>query len=186
MPRARYLRADAWLSDLRALHAQGLSDRAIARELGKRYPQLTFTRRRVFHWRKHLIEDAPGGRLEDFLSLTEANHAGRRVHQIYAGYGDLLPDYVDADPPFEGFWTHGIELTKRQADILALVRDHGPLTRPEIARKLGRHPSCYLKFPPHKCPVRRLVRLGLLLPLCETYPQEYTLAVRAAELLPCG
>jgi hypothetical protein len=178
--RAAYLRADSWLSDLRALHAQGLSDRAIARELSRRYPQLTFTRRRVHYWRVEMIERSETGRLVDFATLAEANRASRRVHQIYCGFADLLSDYVNPEErePFvgpidpeagkcprpRGYWTDGIELTPRQADILAVLRDHGPLPRPALCRKLGL-PSVSLTRRPRPTPLDRLQALGLVVSL---------------------
>jgi hypothetical protein len=116
--RAAYLRADAWLADLRALHAQGLSDRAIARELSRRYPRLTFTRRRVHYWRAAEDRVAQDGECvpRDRFDI----HHRRAVHQLRKGLGHLP-----------------CTLRQREADILALLRERGPLTRPEIARALG-------------------------------------------------
>jgi hypothetical protein len=119
MPRARYLRADSWLADLRTLHAQGHSDRAIARELSRRYPQLTFTRRRVHYWRASEDRVAQDG--ECVPQHRFDIHHRRAVHQMLKGFGHLLP----------------LPLRWRESDILALLRQRGPLTRPEIARALG-------------------------------------------------
>jgi hypothetical protein len=117
--RARYLRADAWLHDLRALHAQGYSDRAIARELSRRYPQLAFTHDRVRYWRTADDRIAQDGEClpRDRFDLRHR----RTVYQMLRGLGHLLPQ----------------TLRQREADILALLRERGPLTRPEIARALG-------------------------------------------------
>jgi hypothetical protein len=169
--RAAYLRADAWLADLRALHAQGLSDRAIARELSRRYPHLTFTKWRVFRWRVTMIESGPTGRLRDYRSLKAARQSAARVYQTYRGFSDLLP---------------GVELTPRQTDILALVRDCGSLSRPEIARKLGRHPYCYLWMKKDECPVHALLNLGLLTGVPGPRPRKYTLALPVGRRVCCG
>jgi hypothetical protein len=117
--RARYLRADAWLHDLRALHAQGYSDRAIARELGRRYPSLHFSRWSVWYWRTAENRIAQDGECvpRDRFDI----HHRRAVHQLQKGFGHLLP----------------LPLRRRESDILALLRQRGPLTRPEIARALG-------------------------------------------------
>jgi hypothetical protein len=186
--RRPYLRASAWLHDLRALHAQGLSDRAIARELSRRYPQLTFTRWRVWYWRVQAIELSETGRLADWPTLAQARLCAYRRHQEYRRLGHLLPDYERPTPNAgeHGRWTEGVILTPRQADILALVRDHGPLTRPEIARRLGRHPRCYLWTKRYKCPVWRLERQGLLVPVPGSYPRRYAVAAQVRKPLCCG
>jgi hypothetical protein len=188
MPRAAYLRADSWLADLRALHAQGYSDRAIARELSKRYPQLAFSRRKVHYWRVEMIERSETGRLADWPTLAQARLCAYRRHQEYRRLGYLLPDYERPTPNQgeHGRWTDGIILTPRQSDILALVRDHGPLSRPDIARLLGRDPRCYLWMKRSENPVEQLERMGLLLLVPDTYPRQYTVASQVARLLSCG
>jgi hypothetical protein len=143
MPRAAYLRADAWLHDLRTLHAQGLSDRAIARELSRRYPQLTFTRRRVHYWRTEEDRIAQDG--ECVPQHHFDIHHRRAVHQMIRGLGHLLP----------------CTLRQREADILALLRERGPLTRPEIARALGVRWLRCGKYR-HQHWLGRLRRLGLV------------------------
>jgi hypothetical protein len=188
--RAAYLSArfPGWLADLRSLHAQGLSDRAIARELLKRYPHLAFSRRKVHYWRVEMIERSETGRLADYPTLAQARLCHYRRYQSDRGLGYLLPDYQRPTPNQgeHGRWTDGVILTPRQSDILALVRDHGPLSRPDIARLLGRDPRCYLKFKHNECPVRRLVHVGLLVPLPGTRPKRYAVASVVRSRLSCG
>jgi hypothetical protein len=189
--RAAYLsvaRTSAWLADLRALHAQGLSDRAIARELSKRYPHLAFSRRKVHYWRVEMIERSETGRLADYPTLAQARLCHYRRYQSERGLGYLLPDYQRPTPNQgeHGRWTDGVILTPRQSDILALVRDHGPLSRPKIARLLGRHPWCYLWTKRDECPVRALLNLGLLVPLAGPWPRQYRVCEGVARPLCYG
>lgn len=158
--RAAYLRADTWLHDLRALHAQGLSDCAIARELQRRYPQWTFTRRRVFHWRTADDRVAQDG--ECVPQQRFDLHHRRAVHQMIRGLGHLLP----------------CTLRQREADILALLRERGPLTRPEIARALG----VRTLRTRHQHWLGRLRRLNLI--KTERHPPERVLYRIAPQALP--
>jgi DNA-binding CsgD family transcriptional regulator len=169
MPRARYLRADAWLTDLHALHAQGLSDRAIARELSRRYSHLTFTHDRVRYWRTAEDRIAQDG--ECVPQHRFDIHHRRAVHQMLRGFGHLLP----------------LPLRQREADILALLRQRGPLTRPEIARALG--VRTLLTHQQHW--LVRLFRLGLIV-VAGTVPgrrrplRRYALAPSAMPVSGCA
>lgn len=119
MPRSAYLRPGSWRADLERLHKAGLSDAAIARALERLYPGQVFTRKRILYWRteeERLAQEGECVPREPFDL-----HHRRAVHQMLKGFGHLLP----------------LPLRQRESDILALLRQRGPLTRPEIARALG-------------------------------------------------
>jgi hypothetical protein len=146
--RRRYLRAGAWLADLRRLVAAGLSDRATARELNRLFPGHHFTRRSVLYWRHRRCR----ARDEDQTPAQE-RRAEQLAYQHYEGWGHLLPRWNEDAPgrwvgvrvgncilldwDDQGAWTGGHELAPAEVRILSALRDHGPLTRPALAAHAG-------------------------------------------------
>jgi hypothetical protein len=119
MPRSDYVSGRAWKPDLERLHRAGLSDRVIARELSRLYAPDVFTHEMVRYYRHEDDRLAQEGECVPRQSNT-LNHR-RAVHQMLKGFGHLLP----------------LTLRPRESDILALLKEHGPLTRHEIRRALG-------------------------------------------------
>jgi len=117
-----------------------LTDRQIAARLSDLFPEHPFTSWQVWYYRRELIDAAPGGRTDEqgrLLPVWQVRRYESNRHQVQRGLGHLLPcPYADVGPD----WTPGVELTPRQADVLACIRDHGPLPRVAIARRLGIHP----------------------------------------------
>jgi hypothetical protein len=119
MPRSDYVSGRAWKPDLERLHKAGLSDRAIARELSRLYAPAAFTLRMVRYYRAEDDRLAQDGECVP-LARSTLEHR-RAVHQMLKGFGHLLP----------------LTLRRREADILALLKERGPLTRQEIREALG-------------------------------------------------
>jgi hypothetical protein len=119
-PRPCHLRARACRSDLVRLAAQGLSDSAIARELSRLYAPLVFTRFQVWYYRHEddrIAQDGECVPRERGSSL----HRRRAIHQLRRGFGHLLP----------------LPLRCRESDILALLKERGPLTQQQIREAVG-------------------------------------------------
>jgi hypothetical protein len=161
MSRSEYLRAGRWQDDLRRLSASGLSDRAAARELSRLWPGLRFTRQRVLRWRLRGV---------DRLGPLPLPAVARRVHQMLCGWTHLLP----------GEWrypcigrTDGVVLRPREADVLSLLRDHGPQTPAQLAGRLGVRRLLDAR---RRSRLARLLALGLVVRLA---PRLYALSERA-------
>lgn len=112
--------ATTWLSELHRLHGLHYSDARIAAILSDLFAPRKFTRRMVFYYRCEQERDRDDDQMRPIDRLT----ALRSSYQAQRGFAHLLPEIV---------------LRQREADILALLRREGPLTRPEIARALGAH-----------------------------------------------
>jgi hypothetical protein len=179
----RCLTRGPWLSALRQLHRRGWSDRDIADCLSELSPEdiasldregwdakriesrrrvegggSEWTRRQVRYYRRALGLSARHYRHE-CGTLADARACRHRQHQRLRGWSHLLPAYNDAVKQWEG----GHELRPREADVLALLRDHGPLTTYQMATHLLATPCR------HRCLLsrgvslpRRLARRGLV------------------------
>jgi Arc/MetJ family transcription regulator len=150
--RGEYLRAGAWLGDLRRLHEAGWSDAAVAAALSECLGRRV-SRRAVWYWRRQLIE------LDDLLTAADR----RRLYQSRCGFGHLLPREQRWSGPRQGRgqsaapgvrWSGGRELSPREVDVLSCLREHGPLTPAALAGRLY-----VVSLRPT---LRRLDRLGLV------------------------
>lgn len=119
-PRPCHLRARACRSDLTRLVSAGLSDAVIARELSRLYAPLVFTRFQVWYYRHEDDRIAQDGECVPSQRGSSINHR-RAVHQMLKGFGHLLP----------------LPLRCRESDILALLKERGPLTQQQIREALG-------------------------------------------------
>jgi uncharacterized protein YqgQ len=119
MPRSDYVSGRAWKPDLERLHRAGLSDRAIARELSRLYAPAIFSRRMVRYYRAEDDRLAQDGECVPRERSTLQHR--RAVHQMLRGFGHLLP----------------LPLRRREADILALLKERGSMTGHEIREALG-------------------------------------------------
>ena len=149
-----------WVLALRRLHTRGYSDAEIATTLSqlstrailaleaerawsedRLKPLLLvgsgepWTRRQVEYQRRQLGLRGNTSRLLE--TREEARLLSWRMYQTAKRWGHLLPSY-DRDGCQ---WGPGVVLRPREADILSLLRDRGPQTRPEIAKglKLGKN-----------------------------------------------
>lgn len=143
------------LSVLRNLHARGWTDPEIADGLSEKFLPLSWSTRQVFYWRHKLglaCKPHPKKKRPE-THLREGREAYLAMHQVDCGLAHLLP-YYDRNAKR---WREGYALSPRQADVLALLLERGPLTRPEVAALLGvRRPAAA-----GRDLLASLVRLGL-------------------------
>jgi hypothetical protein len=156
--RGEYLRAGAWLGDLRRLHEAGWSDAAVAAALSECLGRRV-SRRMVLYWR---LADVPP---------CERNppRVRRRVYQMVTGWCHLLPRGLRW--PLKGY-SSGVLLSPRECDVLSALRDHGPLTPAQLAGLFGRGGLRSRR----RSRLTRLVDQGLVVRLA---PRLFALAPRA-------
>jgi hypothetical protein len=76
----------------------------------------------------------PGNRVRPELQSAAVARVIRwRRYQTQAGWNHLLPKYDERGRE----WEPEMILRPRECDILSLLRDNGPMTRPEIGKSLG-------------------------------------------------
>lgn len=152
--RGPYRRPGPWLTALRRLHDRGYCDREIAELLTDLSPSAIATLEATGRWGWRHVERArmplagggkpwtaaavrahrrqlglPGNPTRfECGSLLEVRRCRQREYQRAHGWGHLLPTYDD----ITGQWNLGYELRRRETDILNLLADRGPQTRPEL------------------------------------------------------
>jgi hypothetical protein len=102
-------------------------------------PILWWTRRQVQYHRSQTL-GLPRNRCprKEYTSLQEVREVARRSYvAARGGWGHLLP-YRDDDSKLD---IPGIELRKRESDILALLTEHGPMNRVQLCNAIGLRPA---------------------------------------------
>lgn len=116
------------------LESQGWEEEAIedAIGIGEQNCQPWTTRQVRYYRRRHLDRKR---RRPPIAVLVEARRTRSRQAQTRAGFGNLLPDYIQPTADTESHWSEGIELPPRASQILKLLRER-PMTSREIAQAI--------------------------------------------------
>lgn len=159
-PRRRRHKANSvWLDVLRRLWSKGWGPRRIAAVLSDLSAQgcrawlssgadpdtlddhsepgsapIPWTPRQVRHWmmyRGRRRREGQTRRRPRPPHPDECRLDPRRRYATERGWTHLLPEWVTGKG-----WTGGVDLSRRDVDVLSCLRDGGPMTRPEIADAL--------------------------------------------------